>query len=217
MNSEEVAKALSTLKANGLPINVSDHLKKTIDADFLFDGDDYLFKQAIESCLVYGEYGCGKSTLWVHRNFPEVQIFSVDTSRHWVNRVNAQFEGSIEPVRYIDVGPIGNWGWPKTFEGRANFLKYGELLWEENSNLDVVLVDGRFRVMCFLTSLLRCQVGTTILFDDYTDRPYYHLVEEFVQPSDYCGRQAIFKIESKSKMDFDRILMERERFSYVMD
>ena len=32
---------------------------------------------------------------------------------------------------------------------------------------DCVLVDGRFRVCCFLTSLKNAEQGTRIIFDDY--------------------------------------------------
>ena len=46
--------------------------------------------------------------------------------------------------------------------------------------------------MLFLTSLKYAKTGTKIIFDDYFNRPEYHLVEEFVKPSEACGRQALF-------------------------
>jgi hypothetical protein len=36
---------------------------------------------------------------------------------------------------------------------------------------DLVLIDGRFRLACFLHPLLAAAPGTPILFDDYTNRP----------------------------------------------
>lgn len=41
------------------------------------------------------------------------------------------------------------------------------------------MIDGRFRVACFLYSLLCAETGTVILFDDYSLRFRYHLVEDF--------------------------------------
>ena len=218
MDSYEVARALSVLKANGLPINISEKLSKTLDVEFLFDGDDHLFKTALEKCQAYGEYGCGKSTLWVDKYFPSVAIKSVDTSRQWVTRVNSQIESSDEDVVvYIDVGKIGAWGRPQTFQKRHNFIQYAEALWIDEANFDVVLIDGRFRVMCFLTCLLRCGLGTQIFFDDYVDRPHYHIVEEFLKPVDYCGRQAVFVVDSTVTLDLQRIEAERDKFVYVID
>ena len=63
---------------------------------------------------------------------------------------------------------------------------------------DVVLIDGRFRVACFLTSLLKSKVGAVIIFDDYSDRNHYHVVEEFVEVSHLEQRQAIFVVPELS-------------------
>ena len=215
MNVKEVSSAIACLRDNGLPINLTDELKKRLDEECLFDGDDHLFKKCIESSKIYGEYGSGKSTIWVGKNFPKSLRYSVDTSLQWVTRVNAQL-GS-DTVKHIDVGDVGDWGRPKSYDLRQNFIRYAESLWVDGSGYDLILIDGRFRVLCFLTSLLKCADGTTILFDDYRNRQHYHVVEEFLKPVDFCGRQALFKVENKSNLDLRSLELERQRFSYVMD
>ena len=215
MNIKEVADALGCLQDNGLPVNISDGLKKQLDQQFLFDGDDHIFKKMVEASQSYGEYGCGKSTLWVGRNFLSTLKHSVDTNVQWATRVNAQLGANV--VEYIDVGDVGDWGRPKNLQRRKNFILYAESLWDKDVGYDTVLIDGRFRVLCFLTSLLRCGTGTTILFDDYRDRPHYHVVEEFVKPVDFCGRQAVFRIEDKSDIDLVAVDEERARFAYIIE
>jgi hypothetical protein len=57
--------------------------------------------------------------------------------------------------------------------------------------------------------------GTHLLFDDYTDRPEYHLVEEFIKPVQTCGRQALFTIPEQ--LDQQLILTTARQFCYVLD
>jgi hypothetical protein len=59
---------------------------------------------------------------------------------------------------------------------------------------DLILVDGRFRVACFLYSLLCAETNTTILFDDYTERPEYFIVEKFCKLDHTVGRMGFFKV-----------------------
>jgi hypothetical protein len=72
-------------------------------------------------------------------------------------------------------------------------------MWQEKISPDLVLIDGRFRVFCFLTSVKFAPVGTKILFDDYINRPFYHVVEEFCERIDTCGRQALFEVSQSAK------------------
>lgn len=215
MNEKEVAEALSCLKNNGLSINLPDTVKNSLNEHFLFDGDDHIFKQLVKCARAYCEYGSGKSTVWVGKNFPEALKYSVDTSMPWVTRVNAQLGADI--VKHVDVGDVGDWGLPKNLNYRKYFVRYAESPWEQQTNYDVVLIDGRFRVLCFLTSLLKCDDGTTIVFDDYRDRPQYHVVEDFIKPIDFCGRQAIFKVEDKAQINLSEVEEERILFAYVLD
>ena len=68
---------------------------------------------------------------------------------------------------------------------------------------DLVLVDGRFRVACFLASILYARPGCRILFDDYAERSYYHTVTRFVPPARMIERMAEFSVPQT--LDRDRV------------
>ena len=200
-SSFEISYALSTLKRHGINIELPKNLVQKFDPITLFDGDDGLFKELIKPAEIYFEYGCGKSTEFVFK-YSNSAIFAVDTSNDWVHKIKS-LEGTESCNRlnlsWVDVGEVANWGTPTSFKMRHNFKKYAELLWLNNKTPDLVLIDGRFRVSCFLTSVKFAPLGTKILFDDYTNRPFYHVVEEFCQKLDSCGRQALFEVSGKAK------------------
>lgn len=181
----------------------------------LFDGDAALFIAEVRSKSVYGEYGVGKSTEWVAKN-TEATILAVDTSEAWVASVAKSLGASHRhEVLWVDVGPLGAWGRPTSYERSDHFVDYVESIWQRGAVPEVVLVDGRWRVACFLTSLLRAPAGTPIIFDDYVGRPAYHIVERFVRPSATCGRQARFEVPAS--FDRDAATELRIAFLYVFD
>jgi hypothetical protein len=196
-----ISSAISQLKRHGININLPEQLQKTIQAHTLFDGDDGLFKDIIKNTDTYFEYGCGKSTEFVCK-YTNASIYAVDTSRDWVNSlqglVSTSAPGRVN-LNWVDVGEVADWGYPKSFERRENFKVYAQLMWLSKISPDLVLIDGRFRVFCFLTSIKCAPVGTKILFDDYMNRPFYHVVEEFCERIDACGRQALFEVSKSAK------------------
>lgn len=200
-SDHQIQIALGQLKKHGLNITLPDSIAKRIQATTLFDGDDSLFKELIKSVELYYEYGSGKSTEYVYK-YSTATIHSIDTSRIWVERIRLSL--GIEAakrlkIRWVDVGEVADWGTPVSFKNRHNFRIYAELLWQSNAKPELVLIDGRFRVLCFLCSLKFAPVGTYILFDDYMDRPFYHVAEEFSERLDVCGRQALFEVTQASK------------------
>jgi hypothetical protein len=103
------------------------------------------------------------------------------------------------------------------YEKRRDFHEYIDWIWHQEQRPDCVLIDGRFRVACFLTSLLNADVGTSIIFDDYNDRRHYHVVEEVVPKIKESGRQAIFVTHDLS-MEQRRIAEDLlNQFRYVLD
>ena len=188
------------------------------DRPHLFDGHDALFRTLLFQSRRYGEYGMGLSTL-AAANTTERLIRSVDTSEQWKIHVASQLSDQQQAqttLIHVDLGPVRNWGFPTSYEGRARFPDYFDALWEEGFDPDLVLIDGRFRVACFLTSLLRAKAGTLILFDDYTDRRYYHIIETCLAPEQRSERQAVFRVPEIG-VDRDRVSALLDRFTYVMD
>lgn len=181
----------------------------------LFRGRDTLFIEAVERCSVYGEYGCGMSTVWCANN-TAVPILSVDSSADWIDSVRKQASRSANvDLKFIDLGELGDWGRPVSYKLRASFSAYIGALWQNELKPDLVLVDGRFRVACFLRTLASAAPGTTILFDDYTERTSYHVVEEFVSRGASEGTMASFVVPEF--IDRQKIEREIEAFTYVMD
>lgn len=194
------------------------------NANVLFDGDHELFKEVVSGISLYAEYGSGLSTCWVYKN-ATCDIYSVDTSEDWVNHVakslllseaRAHFEERLK-IKFVDLGVVGNWGRPLSYMYCDRFADYTNQIWQQQRKPELVLIDGRFRVCCFLTSLKYGLPGTKILFDDYTNRPHYHFIEKYVQRESTCGRQALFIVPDDSDLDLEELEIDISRFRYVME
>jgi hypothetical protein len=161
------------------------------------------FNKQLSSCACYLEYGCGGSTLFVATKLKNADIFSVDTDKKWIDKVSSKIvhTNAIFQIEHVDLGDVEDWGIPKNTEKYKNFHKYTVQPWfraqEYNKIPDLVLIDGRFRVACFLYTLLSARIGTKIIFDDYFDRPNYFIVERFCDVVGRHGRMAEF-VSTKS-------------------
>jgi hypothetical protein len=167
-----------------------------------------LFDSSIKKTRGYLEYGCGGSTIHALAN-SSASVISVDTSKVWVDavvRAAGHAKGRLH-IDYVDLGPVGDWGIPKGYASRSSFRTYVEAPWKSSVAPDLVLVDGRFRVSCFLQSLLWSNPGTRILFDDYI-REDYHVVEEVVKPQTMAGRMGLFTTPTDFDRDAARALLE---------
>ena len=184
----------------------------------LFNGDDYLFKNEVKKVNVYGEYGCGKSTKWVLNN-TSAYVIAVDTSGEWVDAVRRDNQSNNDRLNiyHSNLGQVGEWGRPLSYEKKDDFPNYTDYIWKQNKTPKLVLIDGRFRVCCFLTCLKFAEEGTKIIFDDYTNRPQYNFVEKYVSRVKECGRQCLFVVPLKSEIDKDELDKDIASFRNVMD
>ncbi|WP_293933500.1 hypothetical protein [Iodobacter sp.] len=154
---------------------------------------------ALQQAHSYLEFGMGGSTLlaaWL--GVP--QIVAIDSSQAWVDKVADQIAGiqtaSQTTLLFADIGPTGDWGYPEGAAAQCRWPDYYALAWAAVAEPDLVLIDGRFRVPCFLYSLLRLKPGAVILWDDYAQRPEYHLIEQYLAPSALFGDMAKFIVPS---------------------
>lgn len=162
-----------------------------------------LLGEHLTGIRVFLEYGSGGSSLMVAQAGVK-SIYSVDTDKQFLKAVRQRLlEDGIPRRRYIpiyaDIGATKEWGRPVDESHARDWPAYCTAPWEKllktGERPDLVLIDGRFRVASFLITMLMAPPGCVILFDDYVDRPEYHVVERYLQPARLAGRMAEFVVE----------------------
>lgn len=166
------------------------------------------------------EYGAGSSTLYAVKSGCR-KVLSIESDREWAERVQKQADtmssGTSVDVRYVNIGPTGDWGRPHGASYWPNFYKYPMAPWAQGPfDPDVVLIDGRFRAACFLATVESIKRPVTLLFDDYENRPQYHLVERIASPVERVGRMAVFRLtpQDAGKFSLNEMLDVFFRVSY---
>ena len=160
-------------------------------------------RAAYAAARVILEYGSGGSTLVAGEN-PSVTIFSVESDANWVAMMQRWFEASPAKgkvvLHHADIGETKAWGMPANNRRVARWPGYPNSVWDRPDFLqpDTVLIDGRFRLACFLTVLLRTTRPVKVLWDDYSDRTAYHRAETLCPLVARHGRMAEFLVEPQS-------------------
>lgn len=161
-----------------------------------------LLRMEYDRATVILEYGSGGSTL-LAAEMTGKQVFTVESDRGWINMMRAWLAAypplSQVEIHHADIGPTKKWGHPKDETYWRRFIGYPLSVWDRPDFIhpDVVLIDGRFRVGCFLATLMRITRPVTVLFDDYTGRKPYAVVEEFFKPTGFADRMARFEVEPR--------------------
>ncbi|MFZ1345174.1 hypothetical protein [Thiothrix eikelboomii] len=156
--------------------------------------------KAYQGARVILEYGSGGSTR-IAAQMPGKYVMSVESDRDWARSLRREIAAAVplSPVivHHVDIGATAAWGRVVDESGWRHYHRYPNGIWDEPffRHPDVVLIDGRFRVACLMTVLLRIQRPVRVLFDDYADRPKYQRSEALVRPRRMIGRMAEFEID----------------------
>ena len=154
------------------------------------------------------EYGSGGSTLMAAEAGAEV--WSVESDAAWAAMMQGWFAQNPAKGRahvlHADIGPTRDWGHPADDSRLRHWPDYALKVWEAPGfrHPDVVLVDGRFRLACFLTAAYRITRPVTLFFDDYAPRAAYHKAATLCAPTQMIGRMARFDL-SPQTLTPDRI------------
>jgi hypothetical protein len=165
----------------------------------------------------YLEFGTGGSTRMAAMMVRQ-RITSVDSSAEWLDKVAEACrapECRVQPdlVR-VDIGPVGRWGMPVDEQARDRWPLYHASIWErpEAWEADFCLVDGRFRVACFMQTLLHCRADTLIGIHDFA-RKQYHVVHEVARQVARVDELAIFVRRADVARQRVHDILERFRFT----
>lgn len=133
----------------------------------------------------YFEFGMGGSTCLAARTVQR-RISAIDSDLQWVENVRSAISAAAPAdkeivLNQVDIGRTGEWGTPIGRESEDKFPAYSKAILAHPEDVDLCLVDGRFRVSCFLTSLLHLRPDAVLAIHDYI-RPEYFEIESFARP-----------------------------------
>lgn len=176
-----------------------------------------LFVRSLDGARAYCEFGAGGSTCIASQLVRE-RITTVDSSAEWLDRVVGWCteNGTVQPrALFADIGPVGDWGWPLEGTCRSNWPAYHRAVWatEDGGAFDTFMIDGRFRVACFMQVLLHCRPDATIMFHDFANRLAYHVVREVANEIESAENLSLFS--PRAGADRTRIEALLAEFEYT--
>ena len=143
------------------------------------DRSAYLINK-LKGSKSYLEIGCGGSTVEAPKYVK--RIVTIDNSLEWIDLVKQSVDPSTD-ITYIYVEmPIRpkNYGRPTencTDVQKRDYSRVIDTI--DCSDVDLVLIDGRFRVAVALHLSPKITEDVVVLFDDYIPRPQYKIVEKY--------------------------------------
>ena len=175
-----------------------------------FKGHDIdMFYKYLDKANIYFEFGSGGSTYQAAQRSNIKTIYSVESDLEWHNKLKDNLKNcNIIKYLFSDLEtPGNNWGYPGkncSLNKKKNYSdSICKLTPEEQNNIDLILIDGRFRVACALKSFNVMSNNCVIAFDDFMGRKHYHVVLDY------------FDIIEKSKENLMVILKKKKNISNV--
>ena len=146
------------------------------------------FIESLKKSVFYLEYGSGSSTILADRLNKE--FLSVESDTNFYNFLSKQIKEK-NKIILRGFGLSGDFSTPLLFNFRKYFLRNKALKYsadvlenlENNKKIpDLILVDGRYRVLCALKLydfFKEKKNFPLIILDDYETREYYKILEKF--------------------------------------
>jgi hypothetical protein len=181
----------------------------------LSSNDRKMFYKYLDNATVYFEYGSGGSTYQASIRKNINTIYSVESDITWQKKLQEIIK--IPYINFIfnemDTKP-NTWGNPGKNATNIQKINYSnqitKLSKEEQDSIDLVFIDGRFRVACCLKCYDIIKDTCLIAFDDFLDRPQYHIVLEYFDIIEKTkdNRMVILKKKNKANCPARSVIKE---------
>lgn len=161
-----------------------------------------MFEKYISKATHYAEFGSGGSTYYTALKNNIIKIYSVESDKEWIEKIKLQLPNNVLykcNFLFHDIDTISNnWGYPGPNSNINDWIKYNNALninlnESEKKKIDLILIDGRFRVACLMNCFNFINNDTIVLFDDFTNREYYHIILDFFEIIETGGRMVALK------------------------
>lgn len=174
----------------------------------LSNNDLKMFYKYLNRTTNYFEYGSGGSTYQASIRTNIQKIYSVESDRDWHLKLKNIFKNK-NNIHFIynemDTKP-NTWGNPGPKSNEIQWINYSThitLLDEESKRqIDMVMIDGRFRVACCLKCFSIINNDCLIAFDDFLNRPKYHIVLHFYDIVEKTSDNRMVILKKKKDVEF---------------
>jgi hypothetical protein len=150
-----------------------------------FEKNDILmYYKYLNNAINYFEFGSGGSTYQALRRNNIQKVYSVESDVEWYNKVRKNIKSNKLFFLLVDLKCLPkNWGNPGKTSKQEDWIKYSNSILNldinEANKLDLILIDGRFRVACCLKCFEVINNDCLIIFDDFLNRSQYHIVLDY--------------------------------------
>jgi len=185
---------------------------------WLENNDKIMFYKYLDKSTKYFEFGSGGSTYQASIRNNIKQIYSIESDLEWHNKLKEIFKDKNHiNLIYNEMDTKSNtWGYPGPNSTEDQKINYSNQIISLDKNLsnniDLVMIDGRFRVACCLKCFNVINDECLIAFDDFLDRPEYHIVLIYYEIVDQTDddRMVILKKKQNIKSIPDKLIKKYE-------
>jgi len=169
--------------------------KFSYDINFGSKKANIFFKKEIGKSRFYFEYGSGSSTIYAQKN--KISFASVESCALFYNFLKTKIKKN---YFLISFGPCKDYSHPifdKIFPNYYSkiYLNYArQILKFKQKKIDLVLIDGRCRVLCamIIHKFLKNKKNIKVLVDDFFTRKNYLILENYYKIKK-IGRMALLR------------------------
>ena len=186
---------------------------------YLSKNDKNLFYKYLDNTNVYFEYGSGGSTYQASIRENIRTIYSVESDSEWRKKLKQII--TKPSIRYIynEMNTLpNNWGNPGKNATNIQKINYSnrmrKLSKEEQDSIDLVFIDGRFRVACCLKCYDIIKDTCLIAFDDFLNRTEYHIVLEYFDIIEKTQDNRMVILKKKKNVNIPKELIEKYELKY---
>ena len=172
----------------------------------LAPNDIAMFYKYLNQSTIYFEFGSGGSTYQASIRDNIKKIYSVESDKKWHNQLKNTIKKNniVYIFNEMDSKP-NTWGSPGINATDIQKISYSnkilDLSKEEQSLIDLILIDGRFRVACCLKCYDIINDDCLIAFDDFLNRKHYHIVLSYFDIIEQTKDNRMVILKKKKKMN----------------
>ena len=181
--------------------------------------DTEMFYRYLKNINIYFEYGSGGSTYQASILNNIKKIYSIESDIQWQNHLKQTITNPNVDYIYNEMDTQPNtWGGPGKNATNIQKLNYSNQITKLNNeaqgSIDLVLIDGRFRVACCLKCYDIIKDDCLIVFDDFLDRPIYHIVLDFFDIVEQTLDNRMVILKKKTNVNIPQELIEEYELNH---